>query len=302
MFNSLIIESDAFLDMGASPKMLYIHLAMNADDDGLVNPRSQMRKGQAADDEIKILLAKRFVLQFESGVVVIKHWLIHNIIRADLYKETLYKKEKATLGLNANGAYTEMRPGVEEIAKIEDPEWLKKRKQGVKRTANGTHAARRLGNSSLDKVKEEREGDPALAEMYLMNIPDQDVEDLVANYDINANQLREKARQVGLNAEAQGKRYENYRALLAKIISQDFKRLTPEQSTAKRETQARLKATEIGLARNPTGVGATETEKWDTGSTEMNIDEPGAKYEGKKDSGTPGDMKSLKSILKKQGA
>ncbi len=150
MFSSEIVSSDNFLDMGQGAQVLYFHLAMRADDDGFVSPKSVMRMIGIADDELKVLLAKRFILPFESGVVVIKHWLIHNLIRADLYKETQYKKEKSTLGLNDNGAYTELRVGVSEIKNIEAPKWLKERRK-EQRTANGTQTVHRLGKDRLGK-------------------------------------------------------------------------------------------------------------------------------------------------------
>lgn len=150
MFSTDIVGSDPFLDMGQGAQVLYFHLAMKADDDGFVNPKSMMRMLGIADDELKVLLAKRFLLPFESGVVVVKHWLIHNLIRADLYKETQYKKEKSMLGLNENGAYTELREGVAEIKQIEAPKWLKQRRK-EQRTADVPQTALRIGKDRLGK-------------------------------------------------------------------------------------------------------------------------------------------------------
>ena len=107
MFSKQIIDSDAFLDMGASAQSLYFHLAMRADDDGFVNnPKRIQRLVGAADDDLKILIAKRFVIMFESGVIVIKHWRMHNYIRADRYNETAYIDEKSQLTIKENGSYT----------------------------------------------------------------------------------------------------------------------------------------------------------------------------------------------------
>lgn len=107
MFSKQIIDSDAFLDMGASAQSLYFHLAMRADDDGFVNnPRKIQRMIGAADDDLKILIAKRFVIMFESGVIVIKHWRMHNYIRSDRYNETAYIDEKSQLSIKENGSYT----------------------------------------------------------------------------------------------------------------------------------------------------------------------------------------------------
>lgn len=110
MFSKQITTSDAFVEMPVSSQLLYFHLNMEADDDGFVsNPKRIMRMLNVNEDDLKILLAKRFLLAFESGVVVIKHWLLHNAVRKDMYKETQYRDEKKTLQIKENGAYTELR-------------------------------------------------------------------------------------------------------------------------------------------------------------------------------------------------
>jgi hypothetical protein len=102
------VESDAFLEMPVSTQALYFHLGMNADDDGFVNPKMIMRMIGVEEDDLKVLLAKRFVLAFENGVVVIKHWLIHNTIRLDRYHPTQYLDQKDMLQIKDNKAYTEL--------------------------------------------------------------------------------------------------------------------------------------------------------------------------------------------------
>ena len=112
MFAKTIIDSDAFLDMPHSTQLLYFHLSMRADDDGFINnPKNIMRMIGCKDDDLKILLTKKFLLPFESGVVVIKHWQIHNYIQKDRYRETKYKEEKAMLQLDENKAYTMKNEG-----------------------------------------------------------------------------------------------------------------------------------------------------------------------------------------------
>lgn len=106
MFAKTIIDSDAFLDMPSSSQLLYFHLGMRADDDGFVNsPKKIMRVVGCSEDDMKLLIAKKFIIPFESGVVVIKHWRIHNYIQKDRYKETTYKEEKAMLEVKENKAY-----------------------------------------------------------------------------------------------------------------------------------------------------------------------------------------------------
>ena len=108
MFAKTIIDSDAFLDMPMSAQCLYFHLGMRADDDGFLNnPKKVQRMVGASDDDFKLLILKRFVIVFESGVMVIKHWRLHNYIQKDRYKPTVYQDEKALLTIKENGVYTE---------------------------------------------------------------------------------------------------------------------------------------------------------------------------------------------------
>ena len=108
MFTKKIIDSDAFLDMPLSAQALYFHLNMRADDDGFVNgPRKIQRMVGASNDDMNLLIAKRFILTFESGVIVIKHWRMHNLLRKDRYTPTQYQEEYRRLETKENGAYTE---------------------------------------------------------------------------------------------------------------------------------------------------------------------------------------------------
>ncbi len=107
MFSKTIIDSDAFLDMPLSTQALYFHLAMRADDDGFVNnPVRIMRLINATKNDLDLLDFKNFLIPFENGVCVIKHWRIHNYLRNDRYKPTAYQEEKALLMVKENGAYS----------------------------------------------------------------------------------------------------------------------------------------------------------------------------------------------------
>ena len=107
MFSKSIVLSDAFLDMPATTRCLYFTLSMLADDDGFVNsPKSIMRQCGAGEDDFKVLVAKKFIIPFDSGVIVIKHWRINNYLRGDRHKPTKYLDEMAELQIEQNGAYT----------------------------------------------------------------------------------------------------------------------------------------------------------------------------------------------------
>ena len=116
MFAKTIIDSDAFLEMPQSTQLLYFHLSMRADDDGFINkPKSIMLMIGSKNDDMAILTAKKFIIPFESGIVVIKHWKIHNYIAKDRYAETKYKELKSELELDENGAYTKCVQPVHEM-------------------------------------------------------------------------------------------------------------------------------------------------------------------------------------------
>lgn len=106
MFAKTIIDSDAFLDMPTSARLLYYDLGMRADDDGFVNsPKKIMRMIGATQDDLSILALRKFIIPFENGIVVIKHWKIHNYIRKDTYSETKYLEQKERLELDENNSY-----------------------------------------------------------------------------------------------------------------------------------------------------------------------------------------------------
>ncbi len=107
MFSQQITESDAFLDMPLSTQALYFHLGMAADDDGFINsPKRIQRMIGASDDDLMLLVVKNFIIPFESGVVVIKHWRINNYIRSDRYTPTVYTDEKSMIVEKKNRVYS----------------------------------------------------------------------------------------------------------------------------------------------------------------------------------------------------
>lgn len=107
MFDIDFVDADAFLDMPATSQLLYFHLGLRADDDGFIhNPKRVMRSCGGTEDDLRILIAKKYLIPFDSGIVVIKHWKLHNKIPKDRYKETNYQDEKAMLTLNDNDSYT----------------------------------------------------------------------------------------------------------------------------------------------------------------------------------------------------
>lgn len=134
MFAKTIIDSDAFLDMPLSTQALYFHLSMRADDDGFINnPRKIQRMIGSSDDDLKLLNAKRFIISFESGVIVIKHWKIHNYIQKDRYKPTLYQEEKAMLDDKNNISYTVDTECIQDVSNMDTQVRLGKDRLGKDR-------------------------------------------------------------------------------------------------------------------------------------------------------------------------
>ena len=106
MFDLEVVDTDLFLEMPQSTQNLYFHLGMRADDDGFVsNPKKIIRTIGANEDDLKILFTKQFIIPFESGVVVIRHWKLNNYLRKDRYTKTIYKEEMKKLEEDENGVY-----------------------------------------------------------------------------------------------------------------------------------------------------------------------------------------------------
>lgn len=111
MFTNTIIDSDLFLEMPLSTQALYFHLGMRADDEGFIgSPKKIIRAVSCTEDDLKLLIAKGFVISFENGIIVITHWNLHNTIRKDRKKDTFFQDEKALLELNNKNVYTLCQP------------------------------------------------------------------------------------------------------------------------------------------------------------------------------------------------
>jgi len=144
MFSMKIVDTDRFLDMPQSAQLLYFHLSMRADDEGFVpNPKKIMRAMGNNDDDLKILFAKNFLIGFETGIVVIRDWRIHNYIAKDRFTETHCKDERSQLVTDENGSYTkciqitdnmktQVRLGKERLGKDKESRFAPPSQQSVK--------------------------------------------------------------------------------------------------------------------------------------------------------------------------
>lgn len=154
MFAKSIVLSDAFLDMSMSARCLYFTLGMLADDDGFVgNPKSIMRQVGASQDDMLQLIQKRYVLGFDSGVIVIKHWRMNNYLQNDRHKDTTYLEELRTLSIDEKGAYTEC---IQDVYKMYTQVSIDKDSKGKdSKHKYGTYKNVLLSDKELEKLKEE---------------------------------------------------------------------------------------------------------------------------------------------------
>jgi len=163
MMSDKVIKTDSFMEMPHSTKNLYFYLMIEADDDGFVsNPKTIMRMVNAAEDDYKILVGKKFVVPFESGVCVIKHWLIHNLIRADRKVDTQWAEEKKLLIVDTDTQKYSLNKGLQ-----------------PNDNQVSTKCPHRLGKVRLGKVSIKKETLP-LGEFENVNLSDIELEKLTA--------------------------------------------------------------------------------------------------------------------------
>ena len=232
MFSMSILDSDAFLDMPQSTQNLYMHMAMRADDDGFLgNPKKIIRMTGCGDDDYKILISKKFVIPFESGICVIKHWLIHNTIRRDRYEETTYCDEKKLLDMAENKAYSVGLPSGNQMA------------------TSGCHS---IEENSIEKnSKEETGGRVSFGEFQKVKITTDEKSKLDEKYGRAATSIL--IDELDQYLESTGKKYKSHYATLlawarrkqlavvarpAVAASTD---LTPEEVEANRARLARIR-------------------------------------------------------------
>lgn len=162
MFSIDIVGSDAFLDLPYSAQCLYFQLGMRADDDGFVgNPKTIQRIAGTKANDLELLVKKRFLLQFPSGVVVIKHWKINNQIQKDRYTPTVYTEEYQSLYIKDNKAYTETDANrIQDVSKMDtqisiDKNRLDKNSIGKEKHAHGFFSNVFLTDEEMQKLSSE---------------------------------------------------------------------------------------------------------------------------------------------------
>lgn len=211
MFSKTIIDSDMFLDMPTSSRLLYFDLSMRADDDGFVNsPKKIIRMTGASQDDLKLLIAKNFIIPFESGVVVIKHWKIHNYIRNDRYKPTICQEEKAMLEETASKEYV-LDYGIPHVRQVD--------------TQMDTQD--RLGKDSLGKTKEVKH---KYGEYSHVLLTDNQKEKLFSDY--GEETTMKAIKYLDEYIETSGKKYKNHYLVMKKWVFDAVKEKTATKKTS----------------------------------------------------------------------
>lgn len=226
MFSKEIVGSDAFQDMPASSQLLYFHLGMEADDDGFIgNPKKIARSIGMAEDDMKILVAKRFVLLFPSGVLVIKHHRINNNWDKYNCKRTVYMEEFNQLYIKENMAYTtDKMQGI-----------LLQSENSLKTVFR--REEKRVEENRKEEKKEKIENSLA----FLENLPEEFTQTLLEKYNTTPKGIKDLGETLANYCRSKGKKYSNYKALYLNAAKRDF----TEKNDNDKERQRRIEESKM---------------------------------------------------------
>lgn len=222
MFTQKIVESDAFLELPFSARCLYFHLNINADDDGFLNsPNKVIRIVGASEKDLKVLITKRFVLDFGGGIICIKHWRMHNTLKKDRYKATQYQKEFSMLIIQEDGSYTENT----QSGTIMEPE----RNHSIDKNS--------IDQISLDKEREDKDNKPVrhkYGEYQNVLLSDSDLEKLKTEF---PHDWENRIENLSAYIASTGKSYKNHLATIRNWARKD-QSPRPQQTPNKTHVQS----------------------------------------------------------------
>jgi hypothetical protein len=223
MFAKTIIDSDAFLDMPLTSQCLYFHLSMRADDEGFINnPKKIVRMIGASEDDLKLLVAKHFVIPFDSGVCVIKHWRIHNYIRGDRIHHTVYQDEMSQLEVKDIGSYTLVSQMPDKcqsnVSQMDDM-----CQSNVSQLDDKCHTEDRLGKDRIGKVRHKYGVDANVL------LTDEEYEKLKNEF---PDDYEQRIDDLSMYLSSKGKTYKNHLATI-----RNWNRMDKQREAKKREAQ-----------------------------------------------------------------
>jgi hypothetical protein len=243
MFAKKVIESDAFLDMPLSAQALYFHLNCAADDDGFVNnPKRIRRSCGASEDDYKLLLMKNFIVSFESGIIVIKHWKIHNYIQKDRYKPTDYQDEMKLLTLKKSKEY-ELSTDLKEIPVMDteciqdvstvDTGCIQNVSVGKDRLGKDRLGKDRLGDTTSGVVEKPKPQKHKHGEYSHVLLTDAELSQLVEKY--GQAETDEAIKYLDEYMEMKGKKYKSCYLALIKWVFDAVKEKRQKKSTVTKQ-------------------------------------------------------------------
>ena len=230
MFAKTIVLSDEFLDMPLGARCLYMTMGMMADDDGFVNnAKTIIRMTGATEDDLKILVAKKFVIPFEDGVIVIKHWRINNYLRSDRHSETKYLNHKAELLIDEKGAYKKSDFGIPSSGiPVGIP-------AGIPSSGTPSIGKDRLGKDSIVEREERETPTPCRYGMYNnVILTDEERDALINDY---PEEYQDMIENLSMYMKSTGKIYRDHYATMRKWKREDKAKVSdkPPKKGSKQE-------------------------------------------------------------------
>lgn len=217
MFAKTVIDSDLFLEMPITSQLLYFHLSMRADDDGFINkPKSIMRLIGCKEDDMKVLISNQFVVPFDTGVVVIRHWRVHNYIQSDRYKPTQYQAEKAKITLDESNVYIMDTNCIQPVSDLETQDRLElgKSKDSLELEEKREPSGSRSRSSKPINHK--------YGEYKHVKLTDEQYLKLIA--DFGEQKIAEYIKRCDEYCQQYGKSYKDYNLTIRKWIAKDMKK------------------------------------------------------------------------------
>lgn len=219
MFSKKIIDTDWFMDMPATTQNLYFHLSMRADDDGFVaSPKRIVALIGASLDDYKLLVTKKFIIPFESGICVIKDWRVNNYLRNDRHTDTIYKEEFKRLTLNENGEY---ELGIPTGIPVVDP---------VYTISNSNSNSNNINNTSKEKEEKEKLEEPKHRYGEYQNVYLKDSEVATLNKTYGEDRAKEAIKYLDEYIEMKGYKAKSHYLAIRKWVFNALKREEKEKN------------------------------------------------------------------------
>ncbi len=238
MFTKKVTDDDNFMALSSSAQALYLHLSMSADDDGFSNQVSiSMFKAHASVQDLQALLEKRYIYQFENGVIVIKHWRMANALRKDRYTPTAFQEELAQLGVKENGSYTRLPNGCQEVANRRPQDRLGKDRLDKDSIGKVRSGKDRLGEDKVEVIDKPAGSEQSIPTLPILDGPEwcpeqKDLQEWQKFYSrVDVIYELGRMRQWCLSNPAKRKTAYEIRGFVTKWLDQEQRKVRPQQAT-----------------------------------------------------------------------